>query len=135
MSDIKIQNIEDFDDEDDKELVGYTGYVLQKTYPGYLWGVRLLAKGLIGFTMGELMQFGDAHTMVIHPRDYPTRDSFDKLVIKHGGELLERASLSREGSKNIPVTKRPDGFNARFDETTRQTKFQLKDASGNIITR
>ena len=135
MSDIRINTLEDFENEIDRDLVYFTGAYLQRIYPGYLWCVRLLATGMIGFSLGELIQFGDNHVMVVHPKDTPTMRAFEKIVKKLGGELLERAKLSREGSKNEAVLVRPDGFNARFDETIRQTKFQLKDNDGRIITR
>jgi hypothetical protein len=125
MSNTQIISVEEFEDKADQELVCYTGHILQKFYPGYLWGVRLLAKAMIGFTLGELMQYGDNHVMVVHPKDVSCRDEFDKIVKRLGGELLERARLSTECSKNVAVTQRPDGFNAKFDETIRQTKIVL----------
>lgn len=122
-----IVTLEEFENQADKDLVQFTGYFLQKTYPGYLWMCRLLAKGMVGFTMAEIMQYGDAHVMVVHPRDCPTQDHFEKLVKKLGGELLERSRLNRGESKNVAVTKRPDGFNAKFDQTEKTTKIILKD--------
>jgi hypothetical protein len=124
--DTKITTIEEFDSQIDKELVQYTGNLLQKQFAGYLWGVRSLAPGLVGFTLAELMDYGDNHIMVVHPRDCPTKRAFDKIVKKLGGELLERARLSREKSKNLPVTQRPDGFNPKFDKTIKLSKIVLK---------
>jgi hypothetical protein len=123
----QIISVEDFEDQTDKELVCFTGHLLQKFYPGYLWGVRLLAKSMVGFSLGELLQFGDCHVMVVHPKDVPTMHDFEGIVKRLGGELLERAKLSRDKSRNVAVETRPDGFNSKFDETIREHKVVLTD--------
>lgn len=123
---IALTTIEEFESDADKNLVQFTGHLLQQLYPGYLWGVRLIASpALIGFTLGELMQYGDCHQMVVHPRDCSTRHEFEQIVKRLGGELLERANLSRDESKNVQVLKRPDGFNEKFDETIRLSKMRI----------
>lgn len=123
---IALTTIEEFENETDQKLVQFTGHLLQKLYPGYLWGVRLIASpGLVGFTLGELMQFGDCHQMIVHPRDCPTQHEFEKIVKRLGGELLERANLNRGESKNVQVLTRPDGFNEKFDETIRLSKMRI----------
>ncbi len=122
-----ITTAEDFENQVDKELAQFTGHILQSTYPGYLWGVRIVSKGIVGFTLGELMAFGEGHIMVVHPRDFAIRLEFEKIVKKLGGELLERARLNRGESKNVAVLQRPDGFNAKFDPTIKEHKVSLKD--------
>ena len=122
-----ITNLEEFDSKIDEDLVRFTGHYLQQLYPGYLWAVRCLASKptLIGFTLVEVAQYGTENVMIVHPRDCPTQLEFEKLVKKLGGELLERAKLSREGSKNVAVTEMPEGFNPRFDRTKTETKIIL----------
>ena len=129
----KLTTIEEFESSITKNLVEYTGYLLQKLYPGYLWGVRELGENLVGFTLAEVMRFGENQIMVVHPCDCPTRNEFDKIVKRLGGELLERSRLSREKSKNIEVDKRPDGFSPKFDTTIRTKRIVLKDTKGNMI--
>jgi hypothetical protein len=125
----EIITVENFKTKAQKEFVENTGYLLQKFYPGYMWGVRLLQEDpiMVGFILGELIQFGDNHVMVVNPNDYAIVDEFEKIVKKLGGELLERANLHRGGklSDDI-VTKRPDGFDPRFDETIRLSKIKIK---------
>jgi hypothetical protein len=52
---------------------------------------------------------------------------FEGIVKRLGGELLERAKLSRDKSRNVAVETRPDGFNSKFDETIREHKVVLTD--------
>jgi hypothetical protein len=113
-----IETIDEFHDKVDKTLAITAGKVLQREYAGYIWGVRVIAKRMIQIILAELIPFGgDRHGMVINPRDWDTLPQFEALVRKMGGELLERASLSRNGSQGLVVTKRPDGFHQRLDQT------------------
>jgi len=130
-----IISVEEFDDKIAEELAVYTGHLLQRKYKGYCWGVRVLQNKppMVGICLAELLQFGDANVMVINPVDVSCRDEFDKIVIRLGGELLERASLSRNGSQGVQVTKRPDGFHKKFDKTQKERTVVLKDQFGNPI--
>lgn len=124
-----IHTLEAENDKRAADLVRYTGLLLQKTYPRYVWGVRYEGEfpfGIICLNLAELINFGLENAMVINPKDWGTIYEYDAIVKRLGGELLERASLSRNGSQNIDVKVRPDGFHPKFDRTLKETKIILK---------
>ncbi len=90
------------------------GRLLGKTYKGYGWMVRAIGGKDpndfgIGIALAELIQFfGTRATMYLNPNDYATELEFEAMVKKLGGELLERARLTKK--KDEQVTKMPDGF-------------------------
>jgi len=63
---------------------------LHKHYPSHMWAVNV-AEGLINI---KNFRISSSHGMVIPLKDYNS-DIGNKLVIKYGGEFLERAHLAR----------------------------------------
>ena len=119
--------VEDFKFQEDKALAASAGKLLQKTYPGYGWGTRVVARQMIQICLLELIPFGGSNQgMTVNPKDWQTPKQFRTLVVRMGGELLERANLSRKKSLGLAVTKRPDGFLERYDHSQRTRKVVLR---------
>jgi hypothetical protein len=65
--------------------------LLQKKYPGHLWGVN------INKTIATIhnMALSGTHGYVMHLQNLKTDDEFNRLVIRAGGEILERFGVHR----------------------------------------
>ena len=82
------------------QLALSAGYLLERTYPGYEWTVRLndsLLGGLIEINSPTIQRQLYTHTDYGIPIHLSTiyADIGMKCVIRAGGEILERAGLSR----------------------------------------
>lgn len=108
--------------------------VLTRTYPGYIWGARAEGMCTISITEAKLLEWGgDIQCMHIHDPDWTCLQEFDALVAKLGGELLERASQSREMGNQYGVDKLPDGFNERFVKNRKVSKMKMVGPNGESI--
>ena len=122
-----IISVEQFNNDEDLKLSTEAGQLLQKTYPGYMWGTRVVARKMIQICLGEYIPFGGSNQgMVINPKDWDTPDQFRLLVKTLGGELLERGGLSRKKSQGMGVSKRPEGFLERFDHSHRTQRIKIR---------
>ncbi len=82
------------------------GDTLARVYPGYRWLVNAqFDQGIVDLRCGQVHGLFGA---TIHLRRYYSASSFKRTVIGFGGELLERARLSRTRARNdeLLTTKR-----------------------------
>ena len=78
------------DDVRDMSICKDVAETLHKHYPGHLWAVSV-APGVVNI---KNLLISHSHGMVIHLTQYYA-DVANKMVIKMGGEFLERAHLKR----------------------------------------
>jgi hypothetical protein len=90
---------------------------LMEVYPGYMWLVRADHRnGVCLIRCGQIsaqLQTQLVPSMVMHLRNMTDPSIVRKTVIKMGGELLERASLTR-GKWDGTKCKRLDGLAERY---------------------
>jgi hypothetical protein len=119
----KLVTTAEFDTDEGKRLAHQAGAILGKEYKGYGWIVRSIGNHRdpldrrgIAICLYELFQwFGTKAAMYLNPTDWNSPAEFEAKVKALGGELLERARLSREKrASDLPAVmdkgKAPDGF-------------------------
>jgi hypothetical protein len=142
----KLVTTAEFDTTEGKRLAYQAGAILGKTYKGYGWIVRAIGNHRdpidrrgIGICLYELFQwFGTKAVMYLNPRDWNSPAEFEAKVKALGGELLERARLSRERrASDLPAVldkgKVPDGFE-QFVKTPKYKTVTNKDEAVKLIT-
>jgi hypothetical protein len=92
-------NADDFAEADMRICQGI-GVILSKVYFGYGWKTFADSKqGVVGFSIPSLM--GETLHYVINLKQYS--DLTPDLIVKHGGELLERMNLPRGKADQIAL--------------------------------
>ena len=93
-----------------KQYTDSAGYLLATTYPGYRWRVEY---------QGGCVIIRNEHTRpdaaeVLHPDKYFSETQWRAAVKRKGGDLLERAELSRRGLDLVAWKERPRDFAGRI---------------------
>ena len=98
--------IVEYQHDRDQQFATDAGRILSETYPGHPWHVDV-SGGVLSI---KHMRISAKWAMVLHYRKVAQDYSFlRKGIIRAGGELLERAGLSREVPEYTPV-KSVDGM-------------------------
>lgn len=84
----------DANDVRDMSICKDVAETLHKHYPGHLWAVSI-RPGVIDI---KNLLISHSHGMVIHLSQYYS-DPSNKLVVKFGGEFLERAHMARGANR------------------------------------
>ena len=104
-----------------KEVADFVGPLLASTYPGYRWRVAVKG-GMVEIqcehansTWGRAQTFG----YYLKPELYFSETQWRAAVVKAGGEILERAELSRRRFNPTEWLTRPRDFSGRILMDTR----------------
>jgi len=92
--------IVEYEDDRDQQLATDAGRILSETYPGHPWHVDVRS----GALAIKHLRITAKWAMVLHYKR--VADDYGRLrkgVIWAGGELLERAGLSRQVPEYVPV--------------------------------
>lgn len=93
---IYVATDQDFRDElRAKELCDSVGPVLAMTYPGYRWRTEALPKQGIIRIRCEMTNASFGYVLKL--RNWFSATQWRELVVKAGGEILERSNLNRRG--------------------------------------
>ena len=142
----KLVTTAEFDTDEGKRLAHKAGAILGKEYKGYGWIVRAVGNHRdpidrrgIAICLYELfLWFGSKAVMYLNPKDWNSPAEFEAKVKALGGELLERARLSREKrASDLPAVldkgKAPDGFE-QFIKAPKYKTVTNKDEAVKLIT-
>jgi hypothetical protein len=104
MSD--YQTIVEWDDEVDEQMAKNAMQLLSQAYPGHPWHVHV-GQGILSI---KHMKMSGKMGMVLHYKKVAgDADALKRGVVFSGGELLERAGISR-GTYNGQVIKSVEGI-------------------------
>lgn len=96
----------------DEALAKRAADVLNKHYPGHLWGVFVNSEKTGGIMVIKNLRISFRYGMVLHLRNV-YGDPQLKSVIRMGGELLERAHMKR-GMANGQIAPVLEGAKAKY---------------------
>jgi len=83
-------------DDADKILAAEIGEILHNHYPGHLWGIFVNSEPTGGIVNILNLRISHKYGYVLHlAKLYPRDDTFKKKIIHAGGEILERANMTR----------------------------------------
>lgn len=102
--------------------------ILRKAFGEYRRWIVATKHRVVMISMEEFRELGVRGIyMVVNQDDWSTEDEYEKLVIKQGGELLERARLVRNYTKKDieVVTELPDGFEQFMPKKTDPSKWKV----------
>jgi hypothetical protein len=141
----KLVTTAEFDSSEGKRLADKAGALLAKEYYGYGWITRAVGNPRdpidrrgIAICLYELfLWFGTKAAMYLNPTDWNSPAEFEVKVKALGGELLERARLSREKrASDLPAVmdkgKVPDGFE-QFIKAPKYRTVTNKDEAKKLI--
>lgn len=94
----------------DELLAVRASELLQKHYPGYVWAVNVNSESTGGVMTIKNFSVSASYGMVLHLQKL---DNKLRKVIRAGGELLERARLSRARGQGF-LAKTVDGIPDKF---------------------
>ena len=88
------------------------GPILAQTYPGYRWRVEPNVAGGIVDVRCEMTDARYGFTLI--PEHYFSETQWRAAIIKAGGEILERAAMSRRKFNEVDWLTRPRDFAGRI---------------------
>ena len=100
-----------------KEISDTVGPLLASTYPGYRWRVEPNIKGGVIDIRCEMTDARFGYTLI--PSLYFSETQWRAAIIKAGGEILERAAMSRMKFNEVDWLTRPRDFAGRIIMETR----------------